>query len=226
MSDFERTQKSVLLERLEEEPQRIIFVTGPRQTGKTTLVNQVLAQTQRPNRYRSVDEPVSAMSSALSMDAVSHGTSRNLRVEKDVRWLVDEWEEVRREARDSQAGFVFAIDEIQKIPNWSEAVKGLWDADRREGRNIHVILLGSAPLLMQKGMSESLAGRFETIRLTHWSFPEMSAAFGFDLPQYIYFGGYPGGASLIHDQGPLARVSPGRAHQNQYRARHFGNAAR
>ena len=100
----------------------------------------------------------------------------------------------------SNAGFVLAVDEIQKIPNWSETVKGLWDADRHEGRNMHVILLGSAPLLMQQGMTESLAGRFETIQLSHWSFLEMSAAFDFDLPSYVYFGGYPGGASLIHDQ--------------------------
>jgi len=201
MSDFERPQKSILLERLEEQPQRIIFVTGPRQTGKTTLVNQVLAQTHRPSRFSSVDEPVSDVSSLQAADALPYGTSTNLGFgNKDVRWLVAEWEAVRQAARNPQAGFVFAIDEIQKIPNWSEAVKGLWDADRREGRNIHVILLGSAPLLMQKGMSESLAGRFETIRLTHWSFPEMSAAFGFDLPHYIYFGGYPGGAALTHDQ--------------------------
>ncbi len=94
-----------------------------------------------------------------------------------------------------------AIDEIQKIPNWSETVKGLWDADRRLDRPLHVILLGSAPLLMQQGLSESLAGRYETVRLMHWSFAEMSAAFGFDLQRYVYFGGYPGGAPLVPEQG-------------------------
>ena len=92
------------------------------------------------------------------------------------------------------------IDEIQKIPNWSETVKGLWDADRRIERPLHVILLGSAPLLMQQGLSESLAGRYETVRLMHWSFAEMSAAFGFDLQRYVYFGGYPGGVPLVPEQ--------------------------
>ena len=120
--------------------------------------------------------------------------------ERDAHWLVEEWERARRELSASKAGFVLAIDEVQKVPNWSETVKGLWDADRREGRMLHVILLGSAPLLMQRGMSESLAGRFESIQLTHWSYSEMSAAFDFDLPSYIYFGGYPGAASIIHDQ--------------------------
>ena len=104
------------------------------------------------------------------------------------------------EAKRSERGFVLVFDEIQKIPNWSETVKGLWDADRHEGLPLHVVVLGSAPLLMQRGLSESMLGRFETIRLPHWSFAEMSEAFGFDLDHYIYFGGYPGAASLIREQ--------------------------
>jgi hypothetical protein len=53
---------------------------------------------------------------------------------------------------------------------------------------------------MQQGLTESLAGRFELIRVSHWSFPEMVDAFNFDLASYIYFGGYPGSAYLINDQ--------------------------
>ena len=116
------------------------------------------------------------------------------------RWLVGAWELARREAAHSEKGFVVVFAEIQKIPNWSEVVKGLWDADRWEDRSLHVVLLGSAPLLMQRGMKESLTGRFESIRLTHWSYDEMAAAFGFDLPQYLYFGGYPGAAPLVSEQ--------------------------
>ena len=104
------------------------------------------------------------------------------------------------DAKRSERGFVLVFDEIQKIPNWSETVKGLWDADRHEGLPLHVVVLGSAPLLMQRGLSESMLGRFETIRLPHWSFAEMYEAFGFDLDRYIYFGGYPGAASLIQEQ--------------------------
>ncbi len=94
---------------------------------------------------------------------------------------------------------MLALDEIQAIPDWSAVVKGLWDADRASGCPLHVVILGSAPLLMQAGLNESLAGRFEPIRFRHWSYLEMSEAFGYSLDQYIYFGGYPGAASYLHD---------------------------
>ena len=205
MATFERSQKSTLLARLNEKPERLIVVSGPRQSGKTTLVRQVLDHIDRPHRYLAVDEPDSEALppiSALDVDAVlvasqstMHGTGA-----RDARWLAREWERARIEAERSEHGFVLVFDEIQKVANWSEAVKGLWDADRRHDRRLHVVLLGSAPLLLQRGVTESLAGRFETVRLTHWSFAEMSEAFGVDLPSYVYFGGYPGAASLVHDQ--------------------------
>ncbi len=205
MSVYERAQQSTLSDRLKEAPQRLIVVTGPRQTGKTTLVCQVLARIDRPNRYVSVDEPDPVTlppfpGTETSINPFAGEAPRRLAGERDVRWLVRQWEQARMEADRSERGFVLAIDEIQKIPNWSEAVKGLSDADRRHERPLHVILMGSAPLLMQKGMSESLAGRYETIHLSHWSFAEMAAAFDFDLPTYIYFGGYPGAAPLVPAQ--------------------------
>ena len=96
--------------------------------------------------------------------------------------------------------YLLVIDEIQKIDNWSEVVKQQWDRDTHEGINIKVILLGSSRLLIQKGLTESLAGRFETLYLGHWSFAEMQVAFGWSIEQYVYFGGYPGSASLIKDE--------------------------
>jgi predicted AAA+ superfamily ATPase len=97
--------------------------------------------------------------------------------------------------------YLLVIDEIQKINNWSEVVKQQWDKDSREKVNIKVILLGSSRLLIQKGLSESLAGRFETFYCGHWSYGEMEAAFGWSIEQYIYFGGYPGSAILIEEEG-------------------------
>jgi predicted AAA+ superfamily ATPase len=99
-----------------------------------------------------------------------------------------------------QKEILFIIDEIQKVPNWSEVIKKEWDADSFSDVNIKVILLSSSRLLIQKGLTESLAGRFELINISHWSFDEMHNAFGWNLDQYIFFGGYPGSASLIENE--------------------------
>jgi predicted AAA+ superfamily ATPase len=61
------------------------------------------------------------------------------------------------------------------------------------------VVLGSSQLLVQEGLSESLAGRFEIIPVTHWSYGEMKEAFGWNLEQYLHFGGYPGAAPLVPD---------------------------
>ncbi|MCY4255803.1 MAG: ATP-binding protein [Gammaproteobacteria bacterium] len=206
MSIYERAQKATLLSRLAETPSWLIFVTGPRQSGKTTLVQQALNAVDRPCLYLAIDAPGPNIDPAfISRDAtgavIPIGQSAlPVAHQPNAEWLVRQWERARFEADRSDRGFVLVLDEIQKIPNWSETVKGLWDADRIASRPLHVVLLGSAPLLMQKGLTESLTGRFETIRLSHWSYSEMSAAFGFNLDQYIYFGGYPGAAPLIAEE--------------------------
>jgi predicted AAA+ superfamily ATPase len=102
--------------------------------------------------------------------------------------------EARVLARENKAGCVLALDEIQKVPAWSETVKRLWDEDTAARRGLKVIILGSAPLLLQRGLTVSLAGRFEVLHVPHWTFSEMRTAFGFALEQYLYFGGYPGAA--------------------------------
>ncbi len=196
MVSFQRTQVATLCERLTEPPSRIIALFGPRQTGKTTVVRQALRQINSKSRYFAVDEP-DPSTPRVPFDT-AEATFPVLQ-QRDTAWLVRNWEESRFEAEQS-GGFVLVLDEIQKIPNWSETVKGLWDADRARGCPLHVVILGSAPLLMQRGMSESLAGRYESIRVTHWSFDEMSSAFDFDLVRYLYFGGYPGAAPLVRDQ--------------------------
>ena len=196
MAAFQRAQVTTLCERLAEPPSRIIALFGPRQTGKTTVVRQALRQIKRESRYFAVDEP-DASTPRVPFDTAE--ATFPVSQQRDTVWLVRSWEEARIEA-EQLGGFVLVFDEIQKIPNWSETVKGLWDADRVRGCPLHVVILGSAPLLMQRGMSESLAGRYESIRVTHWSFAEMSAAFDFDLAHYLYFGGYPGAASLVRDQ--------------------------
>lgn len=219
MNSFKRVQISTLLSRLREDPKWLIVVAGPRQVGKTTLVLQALRQINLPHKYLPVDKPKSTAletpwsslagtwedqdypwDSATALPSGEPEAAVPISEVRDTAWLIRQWEGARRDAKRSERGFVLVFDEIQKIPNWSETVKGLWDADRRDGLPLHVVVLGSAPLLMQRGLSESMLGRFETIRLPHWSFTEMSEAFGVDLDRYIYFGGYPGAAFLIREQ--------------------------
>ncbi len=172
---FKRQQHSILLDRLKEPRRYIQIISGPRQTGKTTMVNQVLESVSMPGHYVSFDNP-------------------NLR---GVIGLDQQWETARFKSQ--SAGAVLALDEVQKIPNWSDHIKALWDEDTRSQCNLKVVLLGSSPFLIQKGLTESLAGRFELIRMPHWSFSEMEAAFGWDVDQYIFYGGYPGAAPLAAD---------------------------
>lgn len=198
MKVFRRSQVATLIERLSEPPARLIAIFGPRQTGKTTAARQALASIRHASRYVAVDDPGSQAARGPSFGDADDAAAYSGR--RDVRWLTGLWENSRRRAWRSDHGFVLVLDEIQKVPGWSDAVKGLWDADRAEGCPLHVVVLGSAPLLMQAGLNESLAGRFEPIRFTHWSYLEMSEAFGVDLHSYVYFGGYPGAVPYIHDQ--------------------------
>ncbi len=196
---YQRKEVETLLERLLEPPRSLIIVAGPRQVGKTTLVRDALAQYER-KRYSfiPVDQPDEIRAPGFA--SIESDTYDQAGRPRDVAWLVAQWQRARMAARESVDGHILALDEIQKIPHWSDAVKGLWDADRSEGLTLHVVLLGSSPLLMQKGMSESLTGRYELIRVTHWSFLEMYEAFDFDLDDYIYFGGYPGSTAYIRDE--------------------------
>lgn len=176
---FKRSISQVLTGRLHESRRFIQVVAGPRQTGKTTLVRQTLASLRIPSHYASADEPTL----------------------RDRVWIEQQWETARLKlaGKDKPKGVVLVLDEIQKISGWSDIVKLLWDQDTAAGLPLHVVILGSAPLLVQKGLSESLAGRFEIISVTHWSFAEMHKAFNWNLDQYIFYGGYPGAASLIED---------------------------
>ena len=198
MELFQRPQVDTLVERLNAPPRHIIALFGPRQTGKTTTARQALGRTDLPSRYLAVDEPDSA-DPPFSYDETAVTFPATSQRKRDTEWLVRQWEEARTEAERSLRGSLLVLDEIQKIEGWSETVKGLWDADRLRDCPLRVVILGSAPLLMQSGLSESLAGRFETIPVSHWSFAEMSEAFGFDLPQFLYFGGYPGAAAFVRD---------------------------
>lgn len=154
-------------------------VAGPRQVGKSTLVGQVLDEVSIPHTTEVAD-------------AVAPS---------DSDWIHRIWEAARLTmALRGLEEYLLVIDEVQKIENWSEVVKREWDADTRNRVNLKVVLLGSSRLLLKRGLTESLAGRYELIRMPHWSLREMQDAFGVTVDEYIYYGGYPGPAHLMKDE--------------------------
>ena len=177
--DYIRKQFYTLKERILEPRKFMQVLAGPRQVGKSTLVGQVLTQLSIPHVIEVADavEP------------------------KDSDWIHRIWEAARTTMMLRRIEeYLLVIDEVQKIENWSEIAKKEWDADTRNHVNLKGVLLGSSRLLLKKGLTESLAGRFELIRMPHWSFTEMRDAFGLTLDEYVYYGGYPGPAQMINDE--------------------------
>jgi predicted AAA+ superfamily ATPase len=172
---FERKIVGEILRLASIAPRRLQIVIGPRQVGKTTAARQAAARSECPCHYASADE------------ALPPGPE----------WIEAQWNAALRLAAHCEAPAWLILDEIQKVRGWSEEVKRLWDADTTG--KIQPLLLGSSALLLQKGLSESLAGRFFLHRCSHWSWPEMRDAFGWDLETWLVFGGYPGAANYIGD---------------------------
>lgn len=176
---FERKELSILKKRITERRKFIQILMGPRQVGKTTLLNQLYHRLNFPVLYESAD----------SVAATNAG------------YIEQIWQTARLQKKAKSAKeFLLIIDEVQKVSHWSETVKKLWDEDSFNHLNIKIILSGSSRLLLEQGLTESLAGRFEIIYMTHWTLEEMEKAFGWDAIQYAWFGGYPGSAGLIKNE--------------------------
>lgn len=177
MNMYELPIVEKLSNRLSENRLRIQVVAGPRQVGKTTAVKQALKHYGRPFTYR--------LAEGLGLNPLA--------------WLESEWQNARLQAR-TLGEYLFVVDEIQKIQGWSEVVKRLWDEDSFEDVPLKVLILGSSRLLLQKGLDESLEGRFELIEAWHWSYAEMHDAFGFSIEDFVLFGGYPGAVPYVNDE--------------------------
>ena len=176
---YQRPIYQQLTERLREPRQRLQVMAGPRQVGKSTLIAQVIKGLNIPSSLEVADNVPAA----------------------NTHWIAQVWETARtRMDLKGESERLLVIDEIQKLDNWSEAVKREWDRDTREGRQLKVVLLGSSRLLIMRGLSESLAGRFELLRIGHWDYAEMRDAFGWTLDKYVYFGGYPGSAAMTGNE--------------------------
>ena len=173
---MERRVVTDILARVEKGPPLLQVIVGPRQVGKTTAARTVGSRWPGPVRYAAADFPVPP----------------------GPEWIYTQWGLARN---DRARGLpLLILDEVQKVDGWSEAVKSLRDEDMASGTPFPVLLLGSSSLLLAKGITESLAGRFFLHRCSHWSYPECREAFDWDLPRWIYFGGYPGAAPLSEEQ--------------------------
>ena len=176
MADYHRPLLEPLVRRLREPRRFIQVLAGPRQVGKTTLARQGAEASGLPHVFASAD-----------------GAQL-----EDRPWIELQWQRAREAGRQSR-GALLVLDEIQKIRGWSEIVKRMWDEDTASRAKVRVLLLGSSPLLVEQGLSESLTGRFEVLRATHWSLGEMRDAFRTSIDRYLWYGGYPGAVSLIKD---------------------------
>ncbi len=181
---YKRRQFDELKHRVLEGRGNIQVISGPRQVGKSTLIKQVLKEIDIPNML-------------VSADSVP---------KENTAWIGEVWQTARSRMQiGKHSEFLLVIDEVHKIGNWSEEVKKQWDADTFNDINLKVVILGSSRLLLKDGLTESLAGRYELIRMPHWNYMEMHDAFGMDINQFIYFGGYPGGAKLTSNEARWRR---------------------
>lgn len=174
---YQRSIVKVIKDRIEEPRHFIQIIIGPRQTGKTTAVNQAIEQVDVPYVYA---------------EATKDDSTQD--------WIRAQWYQARNLFASVQRSVLLVIDEVQFVHGWSSVIKTLWDEDTRNAVNVKVILTGSSATLIQDGLSESLMGRFELIYSLHWLYSECADAFGYDLEDYLYFGGYPGAAVLKKDE--------------------------
>ena len=180
---FERPIVGEITAAIERTPALIQVLAGPRQVGKSTAAGQVEERLGWPSHTASADAPTP----------------------HPPEWIETHWRLARAKAGPSGRRVLLVLDEVQKVPGWSEVVKGLWDHEKRTRGNVRPLLLGSSALLVQRGLTESLAGRFFLHRCTHWPWPECREAFGWSLDQWLYFGGYPGAAPSIGDEAAWKR---------------------
>jgi len=174
---YKRNIVKEIIKALNQNIKLIHIIVGPRQVGKTVVSQQISLKWSGAVVEASADSPVPL----------------------DSEWINFQWDKAIRLVKQNKKVLII-FDEIQKVKGWSEVLKLLWDRELKENLGISVLVLGSSSLLLQKGLSESLAGRFMLYKCNHWSFIEMRDAFGWDFDKWVYFGGYPGAVQFINNE--------------------------
>ena len=129
---------------------QILALTGLRRVGKTTLLLKILEEYQKK-------------ANAKNLVYFSFDDFRNIKV-KDVVLAY-----TQLMGKDINSGrYLFLFDEIQKIKEWEEQVKRIYD----QHPHIKIIVSGSESLFIRKQVRESLAGRFFEFKVNPLTFRE------------------------------------------------------
>lgn len=139
------------IKRFLEMPQ-IIALTGLRRVGKTTIMLKIVEE-----RLSSGFNPQNIF--FFSFDDFNGNSLKE---------LVEEYERVNNKKL-SDEKFLFLFDEIQKINNWQEQIKIIYDLYKN---NIKIIVSGSESLFIRKKFKESLAGRIFEFKVDTLTFRE------------------------------------------------------
>jgi predicted AAA+ superfamily ATPase len=111
----------------EPAPGRVQLLSGPRQTGKTTLLLEIAREWGERALYLPADAPEAAVPG---------------------RWEL-QWQRAARMAREGTA--LVLLDEVHYLPDWARLLKAEVDRVSREGLPIHVVATGSAALGITQG---------------------------------------------------------------------------
>ncbi len=130
---------------------QIIALTGLRRVGKTTLM------------FKIVEDAIKRGFDARNIIYFSFDEFRNAKI----RDVIKEYERIFE--KDIKNGkYLLLLDEIQKLSNWEDQVKRIYDTFK----NIKIIISGSESLFIKKRSKETLAGRIFEFKVEPLSFRE------------------------------------------------------
>jgi predicted AAA+ superfamily ATPase len=152
-----------------------VGVLGPRQIGKTTLAEEIAANEKSAPIYLDLERP-----------------SEAAKLKEPENYL------------ELHKGRLIILDEIQRVPELFQILRGVIDRRRREGfRTGQFLILGSASLDLLKQSSESLAGRIAYKELSGFTVAEIHHQSPKDFDRLWLRGGFPDSFLSKSDEASL-----------------------